>query len=382
LQPLPIPEGVWQDISLDFIEGLPRSDGFNCILVVVDRLTKYAHFIPLRHPFTANQVASAVLTHVVKLHGVPASIVSDRDRIFTSAFWKGLFKLLDTKLLVSTAYHPQTDGQTERVNQCLEMYLRCTIYNSPAKWKAWLPLAELWYNSSYHSSLQCSPFKALYGYEPKLPSFPVLADVSTTDLPSLIKERDLHLELLKHNLLAAQTRIKLQADKKRIDRQFAEGEMVLLKLQPYTQSSVASRPFPKLAFKYFGPYKILQKIGVAAYKLELPAGSLVHPVFHVSQLKPYTADYSPVYADLPKIPDLTQRDLQPQCILQRRLVKKGGAAIVQVLVQWQGLPADSATWEDWTVMQARFPDSSAWGQASIPGGGDVTPAPTITGVTA
>jgi hypothetical protein len=206
--------------------------------------------------------------------------------------------------------------------------------------------------------LQCSPFKALYGYEPKLPSFPVLADVSTTDLPSLIKGRDLHLELLKHNLLAAQTHIKLQADKKRIDRQFAEGEMVLLKLQPYTQSFVASRPFPKLAFKYFGPYKILQKIGVAAYKLELPAGSLVHPVFHISQLKPYTADYSPVYAELPKIPDLTQRDLQPQCILQRRLVKKGGAAIVQVLVQWQGLPADSATWEDWTVMQAHFPDSS------------------------
>jgi hypothetical protein len=98
------------------------------------------------------------------------------------------------------------------------MYLRCTIHNSLAKWKAWLPLAELWYNSSYHSSLQCSPFKVLYGYEPKLPSFPVLADVSTTDLPSLIKERDLHMALLKHNLLAAQTRIKLQADKKRIDR--------------------------------------------------------------------------------------------------------------------------------------------------------------------
>jgi hypothetical protein len=124
---------------MDFIEGLPKSEGYNVILVVVDHFTKYAHFIPLKHPYTAISVARVLFDIVVKLHGLPQSIVSDRDKVFTSSVWKELFKLMGVQLHLSTAYHPQTDSHTKRVNQCLEMYLRCSVGDSPAKWKSWLP---------------------------------------------------------------------------------------------------------------------------------------------------------------------------------------------------------------------------------------------------
>jgi hypothetical protein len=166
LQPLPVPQGAWQDITIDFIEGLPKSETYDTILVVVDRFSKYAHFIPLKHPFTASTISQAVFDNVVKLHGLPKSIVSDTDKIFTSHFWTELLKLMEITLNLSTAYHPQTDGQSERVNQCLDMFLRCAVYQAQKKWKKWLAQAELWYNTSFHSSLQCTPFKALYGYDP------------------------------------------------------------------------------------------------------------------------------------------------------------------------------------------------------------------------
>jgi hypothetical protein len=167
LQPLPIPSQAWSVVSLDFIEGLPRSNNHNAILVVIDKFSKYAHFVPLTHPFTALQIAQVYFNQVYKLHGLPSAIISDRDRIFTSNLWQELFKLSDTQLLMSTSYHPQTDGQTERLNQCLETFLRCAMHASPGKWFQWLPLAEYWYNTTYHSALGHSPFEVLYGHPPR-----------------------------------------------------------------------------------------------------------------------------------------------------------------------------------------------------------------------
>jgi hypothetical protein len=149
LQPLPIPNRVWSDISIDFIEGLPLSHWFLVIFVVVDRLTKYGHFIPLAHPFSASKVARAFMTNVLKLRGMPSTIVSNKDPIFISSFWKELFQLQGISLAFSSAYHPQSDGQTEALDKCLETYLRCYVGTKPKAWSLWLPLAEWWYNTNH-----------------------------------------------------------------------------------------------------------------------------------------------------------------------------------------------------------------------------------------
>lgn len=182
-----------------------------CILVVVDRLSKYAHFIPVKHPYTANSIAQLFMDNVVRLHGLPPTIVSDRDTIFLSKFWKELFKLYKVNLHMTTAYHPQSDGQTERVNQCVQMYLRCAVQDSPKTWKSWLSLAELWYNSSFHTALGCSPFKALYGYEPNVGAVPSVPSDTSTSVTETIENRELHLQALKHNLARAQNRMKVLA---------------------------------------------------------------------------------------------------------------------------------------------------------------------------
>ncbi|MCH96095.1 hypothetical protein A2U01_0017078, partial [Trifolium medium] len=142
LQPLPIPNAVWEDLSIDFITGLPKSKGYEAVLVVVDRLSKYSHFILLKHPYNAKTIAELFVKEIVRLHGIPSSIISDRDPIFMSHFWMELFKLQGTNLKMSSAYHPETDGQTEMINMCLEGYLRCFASEQPKSWSHWLPWAE------------------------------------------------------------------------------------------------------------------------------------------------------------------------------------------------------------------------------------------------
>lgn len=293
LQPLPVPEQAWHTTSLDFVEGLPKSNGHDVIRVVIDKLLKYGHFLPLKHPFTALQVATVFVDNIYKLHGLPQCIISDRDKIFTSNLWQELFHLTDTQLIMSSAYHPQTDGWTEHLNQCLEAFLRCTVHACPAKWFHWLSLVEFWYNTSFHSSMGRAPFEALYGHPPRHFGISTAAACAVPDLDYWLHEREVMTALLRQQLIRAQQHMK-QADKHRVERSFAVGDFVFLKLQLYVQTSLAPRSSQKLAFKFFGPYKILDRVGEVAYKLDLPANSKIHNVVHVSQLKKRAPSAHPV----------------------------------------------------------------------------------------
>lgn len=238
---------------------------------------------------------------------------------------------------MSFAYHLQTDGQTERVNQCLETFLRCFVHACPKKWKDWLALAEFWYNTSLHSTLGRSPFEVLYGQKPRHFGISDLSAHPTGDLIEWLKDRETMTKLIQQHLARAQNRMKKQANKQRLDRTFQVSDMVFLKLQPYVQSSVATRANHKLAFNYFGPYRNLEKVGVVAYKLDLPASSMIHPVFHVSQLKAWVPRKITVTDSLPTDMGPVQFPLQ---VLARRIISQGGSMISQVKVCWSGLSHD------------------------------------------
>ena len=267
---------------MDFITGLPPSYQFDCILVVIDKFTKYGHFMALKHPFSAQKVAEVFLDNIYKLHGMPEYIVSDRDPVFTNKFWQIFDHRTGTQLNMSTAYHPATDGQTKRVNQQIECYLRSFISAHPSKWSKWLSMCEFWYNTNWHSAVGKSSFEVLYGHSPRYFGIAASDTVAPVDITQWLQDREVVVASVKQHLLRAQQRMKHMADKNRTERSFNVGEQVFLKLQPYVQSSVVHRANHKLAFKYFGPYTIVDKIGEVAYKLELPPDSRIHQVFHVS----------------------------------------------------------------------------------------------------
>jgi hypothetical protein len=339
---------------MDFFEGLPVSEHKDIILVVVDRFTKYAHFISMKHPITVKTVARAFTETIFKLHGLPTVMVTDRDRIFTSSLWQDLFKKLGVKLHFSTSYHPQTDGQTERVNQCLENYLRNMAFLQPTKWHQWLAPAEWWYNTSFHTSRKMTPFQALYGRPPPMLAELVLpVDETAGDLIPSATTEDIAKQI-KENLLKAQERMKHQADKNRQERQLLVGDMVYLKLQPYRHTSLSLHRCIKLHSKYYGPFRVLEKIGNTSYKLLLPDGCKLHPTFHVSQLKKHLGPKAIPTANLPLLnPDGTIL-IAPEKLLERKLVPRvqGDISIpvVRWLIQWENLPASEATWEDATFI--------------------------------
>ena len=350
---------------MDFIEGLPTSNGFNVILVVIDRLSKFAHFVSLKHPFTALDVAKKFVSEIVRLHGFPKSIVSDRDRIFLSSFWTEVFRLAGTTLKYSTTFHLPTDGQSEVLNRCMETYLRCFSSSHPRSWHAYLAWAELWYNTTYHKSLQTTTFKVLYGRDPP----PLLrfepGSTANFELDVALRERDEMLDDLKHNLLRAQEIMKQQADKSRRDVEFKEGDMVYLKLQSYRPKTVARRFCQKIAAKYYGPYKIIARIGLTAYKLLLPDKARVHPVFHISQLKLALGQQEQSTILPPGAIVAAEEPLEPEDMLEKRYGSKGE---LELLVHWRGRSSLEDSWVSLEEFRVCFPSYQLEGKLDFVGG--------------
>lgn len=262
-----------------------------------------------------------------------------------------MFKNQGTALHKSTAYHPQSDGQTEVVNQCLEAYLRCFAGRKPSSWVQWLPWAEYWYNTSHHSATNTTPFKTLYGRDP--PKLLRFGDVPTAnaEVEEMIRGRDVLLQELRDNLAVAQARMQASANKKRRDVEFDVGTWVYLKLRPYRQTSVAYRRAEKLAPRFFGPYKIEKRIGKVAYKLLLPAHSLIHPVFHVSQLK-LAVEPTTNVQELPLILSSSfEWNAEPEELVD---IRRSGKEI-EVLVRWSGLPEFENSWEPLQRLKDQFP---------------------------
>ncbi|KAK8950540.1 hypothetical protein KSP40_PGU007189 [Platanthera guangdongensis] len=333
LTPLEIPQQIWETVSMDFIEGLPRSQGKSTILVIVDKLSKYGHFLALSHPYTAEAVADLFAREVVRLHGLPSSIISDRDPTFLSKFWKELFRLQGTRLRMSTAHHPQTDGQTEVLNRGVETYLRCFVMDEPRTWTRWLHWAEYCYNTSYHTAGRITPFEVVYGRAPPtLRSY----EPGSTALPAVdraLRDRDQTLVLLRDNLRVAQDRMKLQADKHRTERTFQVGDEVFLRLQPYRQLSVARRSNQKLSPRFYGPFRITRRVGPVAYTLALPEGSRIHPTFHVSLLKKKLGAAATVLPSLPEATTTGELRPSPEDVLLSRWKKHGTEYRSEILVK-------------------------------------------------
>jgi transposase InsO family protein len=284
LHPLLVPKGPWLLLSMDFITDLPLVNGKDSIFVIVNRLKKMAHFIPCTKIITGEETTKLFLDNIFRIYGLPNDIVSDSETQFTSNFWRGLFQLFGIKVNLSTAYHPQTDGQTERVNQILEQYLRCIVNFQQDDWADLLPLAEFVYSNTLNSSTKQTSFFSNYGHHPQV------KDVGSPVAKNLAAHLVAIYDELAFQLYEAQDRYKDYADRNwKLHPNFHIRDHVWL----LRQNIQTKRPSRKLDYQRLGPFKIIAQINLVNYHLELPPTMHIHPVFHVYLLEPYKKSQIP-----------------------------------------------------------------------------------------
>ncbi|GKE41395.1 putative reverse transcriptase domain-containing protein [Tanacetum coccineum] len=310
----------------------------------------------MREDDTLEKLTRQYLKEVVSKHGVPVSIISDRDGKFTSHFWKSLHKALGTRLDMSTAYHPETDGQSERTIQTLEDMLRACVLDFGKGWDKHLPLVEFSYNNSYHTSIKAAPFEALYGRKCRSPI--CWAEVGDSQLtgPEIIHETTERIVQIKSHIQAARDRQKSYADVRRKPLEFQVGDKVMLKVSPW-KGVIRFGKRGKLNPRYIGPFKIIAKVGTVAYRLELPEKlSRVHSTFHVSKLKKCMAD-EPLAIPLDEIQvdDKLNFIEEPIEIMDREVKRLKQSRIPIVKVRWNSKRGPEFTWESEDQMQKKYP---------------------------
>ncbi|GJR18762.1 putative reverse transcriptase domain-containing protein [Tanacetum coccineum] len=352
-----IPQWKWDNITMDFVMKLPKSSqGYDTIWVIVDRLTKSAIFVPMRETDSMDKLTRMYLKEVVTRHGIPVSIICDRDPRFTSNFWKSLQYALDTSLDMSTAYHPQTDRQSERTIQTLEDMLRACAIDFRKGWVNHLPLVEFSYNNSYHASIKAAPFEALYGRKCRSPVCWTKVGEAQILGPELIQETTEKIVQIKQRMQAARDRQKSYADLKRKPMEFQVGDKVMLKVSPW-KGVVRFGKRGKLNPRYVGPFKVLEKVGEVAYKLELPEElSRVHNTFHVSNLKKCYAD-EPLAVPLDGLhfDDKLQFVEEPVEIVDREVKRLKRSRIPLVKVRWNSKRGPEFTWEREDQFRKKYP---------------------------
>jgi hypothetical protein len=343
LQSLEIPGRRWETVTMDLITKLPLTKGGNdAIIVFVDKFSKMVHYAATTTKCTAEQVARIFFDNVVKLHGIPKHIISDRDPRFTSRYWQELWRLCGTQLKMSSAYHPQTDGQTERANRTLESILRHYISNKQDDWEEHLTAAEIAANNSVQSSTGFTPYYLNYGEHPTFPPTVLAEEVKNESVYELMRKLQDNIHQAVVNMENAKDKQAHYANQHRREYIFKEGEEVLL--------STKNMKLPegityKLSNKYTGPFKIVQVISPTSYKLQLPAEwKNKHPVFHVSLLKKYTPN-SNSDTSSPSIIDIDLDDDEVEYEVDKVIGQRTFNKQTEYLVTWKGYPESEATWE-------------------------------------
>ncbi|KAJ9548358.1 hypothetical protein OSB04_020901 [Centaurea solstitialis] len=357
LQPLGVPMWKWEELTMDLVTKLPKTQRqHDSIWVIVDRLTKSALFLPVRESYSMDRWAQLYIDEVVSRHGVPVKIISDRDSRFTSKFWSAFQRELETHHAFSTAYHPQTDGQSERTIQTLEDMLRACVLEFGGSWDVHLPLVEFSYNNSYHSTIGMAPYEALYGRKCRTPLCWRETGEKILAGPELIQITHDKIQIIRERMKAAQDRQKSYADRRKRPIEFSVGDMVMLKVSPW-RGVLRFRKQGKLSPRFIGPFKILERIGKQAYRLELPEELTgIHDVFHVGYLRKCLGKHEEkVPLSEVKVDEKLRYVEEPESILNERKVNLRNKEVDLVLVKWKHHRGPNWTWERKDEMQAKYP---------------------------